>query len=216
MAELLHLRSQVIDIAKMRNHLQRQAANSHAVPLETLDLVRIIRQQMHFADAEVAQDLRPDSVVAQILLEAELKVGLDRIHPLILQRVGFDLVTQADSAALLMQVNDYARLGSENLMDRLIELLAAVASLRAENVAGQAFRMQPHQGGTSAAYVAADQREVLAAVNDITEDNRAQLAFGQHKLRFRHALHQQFVGQPVRYQLADKAQRQAMRLRKLL
>ena len=49
--------------------------------------MRIVGQQPGFADAEVAQDLRADSVVAQVLLEAELQVGFDRIEPVVLQRV---------------------------------------------------------------------------------------------------------------------------------
>ena len=61
-------------------------------------------------DAEVAQDLRADAVVAPVVLEAELEVGLDRVAPLILQRVGAHLVRQADAASLLVQVDEHAAL----------------------------------------------------------------------------------------------------------
>ena len=56
-------------------------------------------------DAEVAQDLRADAVVAPVLLEAELEVRLDRVAALVLQRVGAHLVRQADAAAFLVQVD---------------------------------------------------------------------------------------------------------------
>ena len=63
------------------------------------------------SDAEVAQDLRADAVVAQVLLEAELEVRLDRVAPAVLQRVGADLVREPDAASLLVQVDEHAAPG---------------------------------------------------------------------------------------------------------
>ena len=64
MAELFLLGAQIFDITAMRRNLQRLAYDLHAVALEAFDLVRIVRQQMHRADPEIAQNLGADPVVA--------------------------------------------------------------------------------------------------------------------------------------------------------
>ena len=55
-----------------------------------------------------AQDLRADAVVALIGLEPELLVGLDRVEPLVLQRIRADLVRETDAPAFLIQVEQHA------------------------------------------------------------------------------------------------------------
>ena len=60
-------------------------------------------------DAEVDEHLRADAVLARVGGEAELHVGLDGVAALVLQRVGADLVAEADAAALVAaQVHDHA------------------------------------------------------------------------------------------------------------
>src|SRR5271163_3559062 len=89
MPEFFLLGSQIVDISNVRRHFQRYSRNRHAVTLKALDLVRIVGQQTDFANAEIAQDLRSDAIVAEIVLEAQFKIRFDRIHPLVLERVGF-------------------------------------------------------------------------------------------------------------------------------
>src|SRR5262245_42061516 len=97
MAELRLLGAQVADGPGPRLGLERCPRHDvDAVALEAADLLRVVGEEPDPADAEVAQDLCPDAVVAQILAEAELEVRLDGVAALILERVGADLVRQPD------------------------------------------------------------------------------------------------------------------------
>ena len=88
---------------------------------------------------EVDEDLRADPVVAQVGGQAELEVGVDRVEPLLLELVGAQLVEQADPAALLGEVEQHAAALALDHRQRRLELLAAVAAQRVEDVAGQAL-----------------------------------------------------------------------------
>src|SRR5208282_6281937 len=103
--------------------------------------------------------------------EAELEVGLDRVQPAVLKRVGPDLVAEPDPAPLLMQIDDHAGAGRQDPADRFTQLLAAIASARREDVAGETFRMEPHQRGTPAADLALDQRQMLPHIDTVSEND---------------------------------------------
>src|SRR5229473_1906142 len=81
-----------------------------ALVYQTGDLERVVRHQIHGQNAQHPQHLRGDVVPAQVVWKAELAVGLVGIHPLGLQRIGLDLVAQADATALLTQVQDHPAL----------------------------------------------------------------------------------------------------------
>ena len=84
-------------------------------------------------------------IVALVVGKAEAAVGLDRIEPAVLERIGAQLVGKADPAAFLAQVEqDPAAVRADDLQ-RFLELRPAIAFERAEHVAGQAFAVQPHQ-----------------------------------------------------------------------
>src|SRR5439155_1953967 len=162
------LRPEVVDVAGMRHHLERRARDHvDAVGLEPHDLLRVIGEQPHAPDAEVAQDLGADAVVPEVFLEAELEVGLDGVASLVLERVGTDLVGEADAAPLLVEVDDDAAAGHRDLLERLAELVAAVAALGAEDVAGQALGMQPDQHVAVALHVAEHEGHVLMLVDGV-------------------------------------------------
>ena len=93
-------------------------------------------------EAERAQDVGADAEVALVVLEAEAVVGLDGVEALVLQRVGAHLVGEPDAAALLVQVEQDARPLGRDLLERGMELRAAVALEAAEEVAGEAGGMQ--------------------------------------------------------------------------
>ena len=115
--------------------------------------------------AEVDEDLRADAVLARVGREAELHVGLDGVAALVLQRVGADLVAEADAAALVAaQVHDDARALVGDLLQREVELQAAVAAHRAEHVAGEALGVHAHEHVLLARDLAAHERHVLVAV----------------------------------------------------
>ena len=93
--------------------------------------------------AEVLQDLRADPVLPQVGRKAQLDVGLDRVEALLLKLVGLELVDQADAAALLAHIEQYAAALLLDLLHCSGKLLAAVAAARAEHVAGQALGVHP-------------------------------------------------------------------------
>ena len=101
----------------------------------------------------------PARVVAHVGGKTQRVVGLDRVVALVLQRVGADLVEQADAAALVEHVDQHAAPGLLDLVHRRFELFAAVAALGAEHVAGQALRMQAHQHRLVRLDLAFDQRD---------------------------------------------------------
>ena len=66
---------------------------------------------------------------------AQMEIGVDSVEPLFLKLIGAYLVHQADSASFLIEI-DYG--AGTFFLDHLhcaVELLAAVASHRAEDVA---------------------------------------------------------------------------------
>ena len=71
--------------------------------LELVDLVRIIGQDAHSLDTELAQNLRTDEVLAFIAGKAQCQIGIKRIQSLLLQFIGAKFVDQTDSAAFLTQ-----------------------------------------------------------------------------------------------------------------
>jgi hypothetical protein len=83
--ELVALRAEVLPVRLGRRNLDRDALGDvQPVPLEADDLLRVVGQELEVLDAEVDEDLRADPVVAQVGVEAERDVGLDRVLALIL------------------------------------------------------------------------------------------------------------------------------------
>src|SRR5208282_351840 len=197
MAEFFFFGFQVPDVSRMRRDLDRHARNVHTVTAQAFYLVRIVGQQLHLANAEIAQNLRADSIVAEVLVEAEVQVRFDGVHPLVLQRVGANLVAEPDSAALLVEINHHAAVRRHDSLHRLLQLLTAVASRRRKHVAREALRMEPHQRRASAADLALDQRQMLAAIDDVAEDDSLQHAAIDGKRLLGNALDQNFIRQAI-------------------
>jgi hypothetical protein len=80
-AELRLLRAQVSMLPACGADSRAACARRPWMPYASrpADLLRVVRGAAHAADAEVAQDLRADAVVAQVLAEAELQVRLDGV-----------------------------------------------------------------------------------------------------------------------------------------
>ena len=62
------------------------------------------------------------------------------------------------------EVDDDAAAGVGDVGQGQLQLGSAVTAARAEDVAGQAFRVHPHEDGVTAAHIAPDQRQVLDPV----------------------------------------------------
>ena len=105
----------------------------------------IVRQEPNLREPKVLKHLDADAVVAAVHLMAERHIGLDRVHALILQVVGLDLLDQSDAAAFLGQIDQHAGPFLTDHLHGQLELVAAVTTQRRQQVAGEAGRMQPHQ-----------------------------------------------------------------------
>ena len=145
--------------------LERHAARDlEAVALEAGALGRVVGHQADAREAEVREDLRADAVVAQVRCKAELDIGLDRVAPLVLQRVGAHLVGEADAAAFLAHVEHDALPLCLDLLQGERELLAAVAAHGAERIAREALRVDAHEHILLAAHIALDDGDVALIV----------------------------------------------------
>src|SRR4051794_10994947 len=116
------------------------------MPVEAAVLCRVVRDEAEALDAEIAEDLRADAVAAGVDRQTLRGVGVDGVQPLVLQRIGPDLVPEADAPTFMPpQVHDgTAALGGDGL-EGLLELGAAVAPQRAEDVAGEALAVHTDQ-----------------------------------------------------------------------
>ena len=110
-----------------------------------------------------AEDLVADPPLARVGRKAELEVRLDGVEPLLLQLVRLELVEQADAASLLRHVEEHAAVLGGDAAEREVELLAAVAAQRVEDVAGEAFGVDADEHVLRAVDVAVHEREVRAA-----------------------------------------------------
>src|SRR5262249_674356 len=116
-----------------------------AEALNADDLLRVVREDADRRQTEHGEDLVADAVVAHVRLEAELGIRLHRVGTGLLQLVRAQLVQQADAATLLRHVEEYPALLRRDLAQRLLELLAAVAAQRVEDVAGEALGVNTNE-----------------------------------------------------------------------
>ena len=97
-------------------------------------------------------------------------------RPVRLQLVRAELVQEADSAAFLAHVQDDAAPLGLDAGERLLELLAAVAEQRVEDVAGQALGVHADEDVLGALDVALHERDVLLVGQELPIRDRLELA----------------------------------------
>src|ERR1700730_2200218 len=119
--------------------------NADACLLELPDLVRIVRKQPHSADPERFQGLRGKGVVSRIGRESEPAICFHRVETVVLQFIGLQFIDQANAAAFLREIEHNAGRFFCDFPERKLELCAAVAPLRRENVAGETLRVDAHE-----------------------------------------------------------------------
>src|SRR5450830_429933 len=112
---------------------------------ETVELGWVIGEQHDASAVEHLQHPRGDTVVALIIIEAESRVGINRVKTVFLHLVGAHLVGQTQTAALLRQIENDATAHIFKTRKREFELIAAVASPRAKYVTGEAGGVQAHK-----------------------------------------------------------------------
>ena len=182
-------------------HLRR---DRQPVALQPADLLRVVGEDADARQPEVDQDLRADAVVAQVDRQAELEVGVDRVQALVLEVVGAQLVQQADPAALLGEVEQDAGALALDHRQRRLELLAAIAAQRVEDVAGQALGVDAHEHVVDARDVALDQRDVVLVVHQRAVADGGEVAEAGRQARLDHALDELVVPAPVGDQVGDR------------
>jgi hypothetical protein len=163
-----------------------------AITFQADDFFRVVRQQADPAHSEIGQNLGTHAVVAEIGSEAEFFVGFDGIEALFLELVGVDLRGQADAASFLAEIEQDASFVG-NVFERGGELAAAIAALRVEHIARQAFGMHADEGGFFRIDHAAGQREVMGGVGGNAIEMAVELAeIRGHLDRF--LAHDEFLG----------------------
>src|SRR5690606_6597587 len=109
--------------------------------------------------------------------QPQLQVGVHRVRTLVLEPVGAELVQQADAAAFVAAlVDDHSGTGLGDPRHGRVQLVAAVAAVRAERVPGEAFRVEPDQRPLPGAGVAVDQDRLLGVVHDGAVADRPRFA----------------------------------------
>ena len=103
--------------------------------------------------------------MAEVRRKAELLVRFHGVGPVVLQRVGLDLVVQADAAPFLAHVEEDAPACFGDGLYRHLALHTAVAPQAAEHVAGEALAVDANQHRLLGADVAEHERDVLRGVD---------------------------------------------------
>jgi len=144
--EALLFRSQVTNVRRGGGHLERNAfRHLDTVRAELLDLRGVVRHELDRRHPEDPKHAGGTLVTPQIRREAEDSVRIDRVETVVLEVIRRDLVHDTDAAALLGEVQEDALRGSPDSLHRGIELLAAVAPLRTEDIARHAFGVEAHK-----------------------------------------------------------------------
>lgn len=126
----------------------------HRHPLGNVDagrfqlgqFARVVGHQPNRFHTKMREHLLGRLVIARIDRQSQIQIRFDGIAPLVLQLVREDLVAEPDTAPLMAaQVHNRAAARPGDARHRIVKLRAAVATQRAEHVAGQAFGMHAHQ-----------------------------------------------------------------------
>src|SRR5262249_42214114 len=140
--ELGALRRKVALVLRVGLDLDRHLLDDRqAEALHARGLARVVGEDADRAEAEVGEDLVADAPLPRVGRKAELEVRLDRVEALLLQLVRLQLVEEPDPATLLRHVEEHPAIFGGDAPEGEVELLAAVAAQRVEDVAGDALRV---------------------------------------------------------------------------
>jgi len=146
MPQALFLRAQVADVRGRGADLKGDPfRHANTVRAELLDFRGVVRHQLDRGDPEDPQRGCGTLVTPKIRGKTKSAVRVDRVEAVILQVVRRDLVDDADAPSLLGEVQEDALRRPADSLQCGVQLLAAVAPLRAEYIAGHAFGMQAHE-----------------------------------------------------------------------
>src|SRR5699024_986039 len=211
-AHLVPLGLQVTGVVLGRRWLHRDAAgNGYPEVLEALLLRRIIGDQVDAFDPEFLDDRCGRAVLAGVSWQAQGGVRFHGVQALVVEDVGTQLRNQADPAPLLVaKVDDDAVSFVLDGVHGGVELLAAVAAQRAEDIAGETLGVHADRDVLLAGDVPVDESDVLGAVDEAGVAYRAELAAGRWQPGLGIALYGLLGGAAVLDELLDGNHAQAM------
>jgi hypothetical protein len=158
----LHFGLQVVGAFGLRRSHQRLAgAHRDTQCAQALDLGRIVRQQAHRLNFQVAQHERGKVVGALVGIAAEQKIGVNCVVTLVLEIVGPQLIEQADSAALLSQIDQDTGALLRDPLQRQMELCQAIATQGPEDLACEALGMHSGENVLPLGDVSQHERDVV-------------------------------------------------------
>src|SRR5687767_10730474 len=106
------------------------------------------------------QYMYADRIVSLVRLQPEAFVRLDDVERLILQLVRPDLVREADSAPLLVEIQQHAAPLGRHALHRRIELGTAITPRGVEDVARQASRVDADEDVLAIPEIPLDERDM--------------------------------------------------------
>ena len=172
---LLGLEVETVDLIRFDDD-RNGFHNLDAVTEQSGALGGVVGDEAQTGGVLVAQDLRSDTIVALIGLEAELDVGLHGVAPQLLQMVRPQFVHQSDATTLLVHVEHHSPTLFIHHLHRAVKLSAAVALARAEDVAGDARRMHPHEHIITLVPLALAEYQVGESVVELGVGNQFEVA----------------------------------------
>jgi len=162
--EALLLRSQIANVRRRGGHLERDAfRHVDSVRAELLDFRGVVRHELDRRHPEDPEHAGGTLVTPKIRREAEDSVRVDRVETVVLEVVRRDLIHDPDAASLLSEIQQDALRRVPDSLHRGIELLAAVASFRTEDIARHAFGVEAHEDIGLPCDVPLHERHVLLA-----------------------------------------------------
>src|ERR1039457_1717748 len=218
MSELFPLGLQILEVCLCCCYLDGDPFyHIYAVAFQADQLFRVVGHETHAFDSQVDENLRTDTIVAHICLEAELQVGFDRVLSLVLKGIGLELVQEADTSPFLAHVKNNSLAGGIYHLHSLVKLVSTVVSPASENIAGQAFGMDPDQYRLIPLYLTLYQSQVFHLIHIIFEGYCPEIAAvtgWQNNVCRSPDKH--LVFQPVSHQVGNGADFKAMLPGKLL
>jgi hypothetical protein len=126
-----------------------------------MDFRRIVREKAHATNTEVLKHVACDVVLSSVIWKAQEPIGIDGVVTSGLQRIGPDLICEADAATFLPQVKNRAKTRGSDGTHRRVELLFAVTLERPEDFTRDAFGVKADEDVFAAADVTANECDVL-------------------------------------------------------
>ena len=98
------------------------------IPFNSRSFDRVVGDKFDLPQTHFPHDTGANTIIAFILLESQLFIGLICVPTVILELVGLDLVEKSDAASLLVQIYDHTFALFFHNLHGFVELLATVAS----------------------------------------------------------------------------------------